>query len=385
MSQPWADDAPWLPPARSAAASASDEAVHARRTGRAAASARPPARWLLGWPTPSAAPTCCAASRCRCSPPGAGPLRVLHLSDLHLTPRQRRERAWVRGLAALEPDLVVNTGDNLAHVDAVPALDALGGLLDRPGVFVLGSNDYFAPRPKNPRATYGPARARPTITGVRLPTAAARRRLPRARLGRPGQQPRPLDVGGLALSFVGVDDPHLRYDRFPPASGDGAAGADLHVGVAHAPYQRVLNAMVDDGAGLLLAGHTHGGQLRARVRRPGHQLRPGPGARSRGQPVVAWRRASRPPPPDRRRLAARQRRARHVPLLPVRFCCRPEASLLTLTPATADPPGSPREHRRAANRFPAGGRLGYDGVALLVDSDAGRRRAGSATGCGAAW
>jgi predicted MPP superfamily phosphohydrolase len=36
----------------------------------------------------------------------------------------------------------------------------------------------------------------------------------------------------------------------------------LRVGVAHAPYQRVLDAFVADGAELILAGHTHGGQLR---------------------------------------------------------------------------------------------------------------------------
>jgi uncharacterized protein len=267
-------------------------------------------------------------------PVGAPPLRVLHLSDLHLTPRTRRELNWLRGLAALEPDLVVNTGDNLAHVDAVPvALEALGGLLDRPGVFVLGSNDYFGPRPKNPARYLVPHGRGRRITGVRLPTQrlvdAFRERgwvdLDNARAR--------LHVEGLALSFVGVDDPHLRYDRFPPAS-DGAAAVDLHVGVAHAPYQRVLNAMVDDGAGLLLAGHTHGGQLRL----------PGVGAlvtncdldRARARGVSRWWRgaggqpSSAAPPADAAWL--------HVsaglgtsPYSPVRFCCRPEASLLTLT------------------------------------------------------
>ena len=54
-------------------------------------------------------------------PAGRRPLRVLHLSDLHLCRGQRRKVEWVRGLAALEPDLVVNTGDNIAHPDAVPA------------------------------------------------------------------------------------------------------------------------------------------------------------------------------------------------------------------------------------------------------------------------
>src|SRR3954470_14280963 len=84
-------------------------------------------------------------------PPGSAPLTVLQLSDLHMTAGQRSKQEWVAGLAALEPDLVIDTGDNLAGFDAVPpTLAALEPLLDRPGAFVMGSNDYFAPRPKNP-------------------------------------------------------------------------------------------------------------------------------------------------------------------------------------------------------------------------------------------
>ncbi len=83
--------------------------------------------------------------------PGSSPLRVLHISDIHMRPKQRRKQAWLRELAGLEPDLVVNTGDNLAHPKAVPAVvQALGDLLSVPGVFVFGSNDYFGPRLKNP-------------------------------------------------------------------------------------------------------------------------------------------------------------------------------------------------------------------------------------------
>src|SRR6202000_1614253 len=83
--------------------------------------------------------------------PGSTPLRVLHVSDLHMLPNQRRKQAWVRELAGWEPDLVVNTGDNLAHPKAGPAfVQTLGGRLSRPGVFVFGSNDYFGPRLKNP-------------------------------------------------------------------------------------------------------------------------------------------------------------------------------------------------------------------------------------------
>jgi predicted MPP superfamily phosphohydrolase len=74
--------------------------------------------------------------------PGSSPLRVLHISDLHMMPGQKSKQRWVAALDELEPDLVVNTGDNLAHLQAVPAVvRALGPLLNRPGVFVFGSND----------------------------------------------------------------------------------------------------------------------------------------------------------------------------------------------------------------------------------------------------
>ena len=93
-------------------------------------------------------------------PHGARPIRVLHLSDLHITPSQARKRDWVRSLADLRPDFVIDTGDNLAHLQAVPmALETLGPLLELPGAFVLGSNDYWAPTPKNPALYLRPRHA----------------------------------------------------------------------------------------------------------------------------------------------------------------------------------------------------------------------------------
>src|SRR5918995_3450487 len=84
-------------------------------------------------------------------PPGQRPIRILHVSDLHLPPSQRTKQAWVRSLAALEPDLVINTGDNFGHEKSLaPLLDVLGQLMDVPGAFVMGSNDYHAPTFKNP-------------------------------------------------------------------------------------------------------------------------------------------------------------------------------------------------------------------------------------------
>src|SRR5215472_17346345 len=84
-------------------------------------------------------------------PVGSKPLRILHISDTHLTPGRHRLLSFLRTLDALEPDLVVNTGDSIAHTQAVgPLLDALGPLLRRPGVFVYGSNDLYAPKLRNP-------------------------------------------------------------------------------------------------------------------------------------------------------------------------------------------------------------------------------------------
>ena len=76
---------------------------------------------------------------------------MLHISDAHLTPGRKRLMAWIRSLDDLDPHLVVNTGDSIAHPESVRHfLDALGPLLDRPGAFVLGSNDLYAPEPDNP-------------------------------------------------------------------------------------------------------------------------------------------------------------------------------------------------------------------------------------------
>ena len=100
--------------------------------------------------------------------PGSAPLSVLQISDLHMTADQRSKQEWVAGLAALEPDLVINTGDNLAGFDAVPGtLKALDPLLDRPGAFVLASNDYYAPKPKNPLKYFFPGHKR--VHGDPLP------------------------------------------------------------------------------------------------------------------------------------------------------------------------------------------------------------------------
>lgn len=265
-------------------------------------------------------------------PPGSDPLRVLHLSDLHLTPGQSRKREWIRSLGDLEPDLVVNTGDNLAHVDAVaPLLESLGPLLDVPGVFVLGSNDYFAPVLRNPLGYLLPDDGKRVTNTVKLPwrdlvdslTAAGWTDLTNRRTT--------TTVGGLQIAWAGVDDPHLRYDDLGAVSGPAAADADLRVAVAHAPYLRVLDQFAADGYDAIFAGHTHGGQIAlplygalvtncdlepARVK----GLHRHPADSRPGDAGSSWLHVSAG-------LGT-------SPYFPIRTACRPEATLLTLTPSS---------------------------------------------------
>ncbi|KLO62318.1 hypothetical protein AA983_12170 [Dermacoccus sp. PE3] len=198
--------------------------------------------------------------------PGSAPLRVLHVSDLHIVPRQERRIQWVRELARLEPDFVINTGDNLSDEDAIPsALRAMEPLMAFPGAFVFGSNDYFYPKLKNPLRYFDDSHAKGEEMGV------GRFDVEPLRSGFTGggwldltHRRERVEVAGVPLELVGVDDPHLEYDEYDTVSAEAASRRGevaATIGVVHAPYTRVLDAMTADGADAVIAGHTHGGQL----------------------------------------------------------------------------------------------------------------------------
>src|SRR4051812_44707636 len=197
-----------------------------------------------------------------CLPAGVEPIRVLHLSDIHITPTQGRKAAWLRSLAATEPDLLINTGDNLSHPDSVPVvMDALGDLRDVPGVYVFGSNDYWAPIVKNP-LRYFQRNGGKKRTGPPLPWRDLHKAFDDVGWVDLTNQQAAVKVGASTIAFAGVDDPHLRYDRLDAVQGPADVDADLRVGVTHAPYLRVLDQFARDGYDAIFAGHTHGGQLR---------------------------------------------------------------------------------------------------------------------------
>ena len=258
--------------------------------------------------------------------PDAEPLRILHLSDMHMMPDQRRKQAWVAALGGTDPDLVVVTGDNMASPNAMPGvLRALDPFLDVPGAFVFGSNDYRGPVWRNPLRYLLPNREHlqgEFGDGEELPYEDLRSALADAGWADLNNARTIIKAGGRSIELVGVDDPHVVRDDYPAVAGPVSRGADLHIGVTHTPASRVLDPMAADGFTLLLAGHTHGGQVCV----PGygalttncdlpHEMAKG---LHRWPGTEAW-------------LHVSAGLGTH-PTAPVRFACRPEATILTLIP-----------------------------------------------------
>lgn len=265
-------------------------------------------------------------------PEGAAPLRILHLSDAHLAPWQHRRARFIASLAAWGPDLVIDTGDNVGHPDALPALRrALSPFAGVPGVFVYGSNDKFAPEPRNPLA-YLQGASRTARDAVALDVSAMASfftdDLGWVDLNNTAVRMR---VAGQVIDFFGVDDAHRGWDDLDAATirlrrlGRRAA---MRIGVTHAPYARVLDRFVEAGADAVFAGHTHGGQV----------CLPGVGALTANCDI---------PLKQAKGLSTWSAAGRTVPLhvsaglghsifAPVRFACRPEATLLTLTARPTD-------------------------------------------------
>lgn len=266
-------------------------------------------------------------------PAGSRPIRVLHVSDAHMAPWQHRKQDWLASLTNLRPDLIVNTGDNLGHRNGLEgirrAFEPFAGI---PGVFVHGSNDVHGPTPRNPlRYFSGPS----TIKRApeKLDTAALDSFFVNE-LGWNGlnNAAARLHVAGSTVDLFGVNDAHRDWDdldALPAAiAGLGRRNASIPLlGVTHAPYQRVLNRFTDLNADAIFGGHTHGGQV----------CLPGYGTivancdipRKQAKGLSTWMHDNRSIPLN---VSAG---CGHSIYAPVRFACRPEATLLTLMPRTA--------------------------------------------------
>lgn len=262
-------------------------------------------------------------------PVGRPSIRVLHFSDIHLVPNQKQAIEFIRSWRDLDPDMVISTGDHISHPKSIQILhDALGPLLKKPGFFVFGSNDYYAPKFKNPIRYLLPDRGR-RIHGPQLPVRQLEESLSEFGWINVTHKLIRIEVAGVSIELRGTDDAHLGRDEYLNVA-KSRGEVDLSIGVTHAPYMRVLDSMAKDGVDIIFAGHTHGGQIRVPWTRGTRSLTTNcdlPNWRSRGLtriPGNPWLHVSAG--------------VGFNPYAPIRIACPPEATLLQLVSEDREAP-----------------------------------------------
>jgi predicted MPP superfamily phosphohydrolase len=247
-------------------------------------------------------------------PAGVGErLTVLHLSDLHMVVNDEAMKRFLGSLPKAE--IVVLTGDIVGEPQAVEyVVEALRPVRGRiASLFVLGSNDLYAPRPFNPLRYFLRQRRH--------------RRTPRVR-GRPQELVRQLEADGWVhlknrkyelqsppVEIVGLDDPHIH--RGDPRVAPRTAPDRFGLAVVHSPDP--APELVALGYDLVLAGHTHGGQVRVPIIGALVTNCSIPNRMARGLFRLG---------PGHLHISAGLGTSKYAPF---RLFCRPEATLLELT------------------------------------------------------
>jgi len=220
--------------------------------------------------------------------------KVIHLSDIHHSPftgLDHIERT-VKIANRLKPDMFVLTGDYVSH-DAKyigPVAEVLGRLEAEFGTHAcLGNHDHWTDAELVTRSLKN--------AGIQVLINEGHR----------------FEARGASIWLAGVDD-HMVGKTDLPAALKGSFPDEFKLLLAHNPiiFRKAVRAAID----LTLSGHTHGGQVKVRTRTPKDRLIP------------------------RRRLSAglHQRKDSHIYItrgigtvvLPVRYQCPPEISLLEL-------------------------------------------------------
>ncbi len=226
----------------------------------------------------------------------APPLRVVQLSDLHMRAYETEHESLVCTVNAQQPDLILLTGDLVSRDRAtLPSLERLVGQLHaRLGIYACRGNWEFK---------HG---VRRSVLAALLARAGAELLVNASRL---------LETEAGTLYVGGVDDlcrgwPDLRATLAP------AARADFGILMCHVPMGADL-IPAKSGVHLVLSGHTHAGQVRV---------------------PLLWRFVL--PEYHSGYVAGLYRKAwGHVYVnrgfggsgpAPVRFCCPPEVTVLTL-------------------------------------------------------
>ncbi len=192
--------------------------------------------------------------------PADGPevVTVLHLSDLHFVTDDPRKHAFLASIP--RADVTVVTGDFLAEPAAVEtAVAAVRGTRGRlASWYVLGSNDYYAARAVNPLRYFVRTSRRKPRHGRRGRSDELRALLTADGWNDLTNRRDELDLGGLAVELLGLDDAHIRRQdlRLAPRRSPSRFG----IAVMHSPDSAPEVAAC--GYPFAVAGHTHGGQVR---------------------------------------------------------------------------------------------------------------------------
>jgi predicted MPP superfamily phosphohydrolase len=252
----------------------------------------------------------------------------LQIGDIHLAPWQKNKMRFLKSLAKADIDLVVNTGDNLGHKNAIkPLLDALGPLLSKPGVFVHGSNDYYAPELRNPFGYLFRPSAKPRdheggagdlVPGT-LNTKELTAGFEAAGWHNLNNRSKELIVEGTSIRFVGIDDYHIGLSDLESV----VESNQFTIALTHAPYMAVIERFTSIGASVIFAGHTHGGQVRLPFVGALTTNSDLPNKFARG--VSGWEFG------QKASILSVVAGLGNSIFAPVRFFCRPEVRIITLT------------------------------------------------------
>jgi uncharacterized protein len=218
--------------------------------------------------------------------------RIVHLSDVHhsaFTSREQIARA-VETANRLKPDIIALTGDYISHDRqyAAPCAEELGRLRARHGIFaVLGNHDHW--------------------TDAALITDLFKAEGIKVLINE-GMR---FEHKNAAFWLAGVDDTMVGLEDISLALA-GSSDDEMRLLLAHNPI--VLRRAARAGVDLVLSGHTHGGQVALRSDRTDHRPRRrqvrGLGRHGDTQIYVT--------------------RGVGTVVLPVRYGCPPEVSLLEL-------------------------------------------------------
>ncbi|HWC12979.1 MAG TPA: metallophosphoesterase [Actinomycetota bacterium] len=185
---------------------------------------------------------------------------ILHISDTHLNAKDASLMRFLESLPARvgRPDIAVATGDLIEDDSGIePIAAALNGIEATIGRFyVLGSHDYYQTQFQSYLKYFGKR-----APGMRAPFADTDRleQLLRAE-GWVGltNTTAVVDTPHGKMRFAGVDDPYLKRQDIHHV--ERAAGEVLAVGLTHSPD--VVSEWMLRGFDLVLSGHTHAGQVR---------------------------------------------------------------------------------------------------------------------------